>query len=246
MEAAPHYPLTLSRSFAQIAPWCGLIGPLVICLGMLISGLYYRGVEGQSYRLLNHFVSELGEVGVSRLSPAFNLSLILGGLLNMFFLIHLALQVQGWVRWPLLLLGVIGSTFGSLVGVFPMNNLEPHIFVALTFFDLGLLICLLYSLVILFNQNHTMPRWLALPGFLTTAAFLAFTNFPSDFEAGLDFQAGMAGLLHNRPDFIPLALMEWITILGIICWFLMLSGYMIANSPSGPELIPGNQEVEGP
>ena len=56
-------------------------------------------------------------------------------------------------------------------------------------------------------DNSLNPRWLAVPGFLNTAAFVAFNNFPSQFEEGVDFQQGMEGLLTNRPDFIPLALM---------------------------------------
>ena len=49
------------------------------------------------------------------------------------------------------------------------------------------------------------------------------------FEEGVDFQEGMKGLLSNRPDFIPLALMEWVVVIGIIIWFLMLGFYLLNN-----------------
>jgi hypothetical membrane protein len=209
----------------KIAPLYGILGPLVISLGMLISALSYTGVEGQAYSISNHFVSELGELGVSALGPVFNASLILGGVLDMLFLIYLAFQFSGWIRIPLAGLGFGAALCGTLVGVFPMNSLDQHIFVALGFFNLGLLVALLYSLLFLFAKNSSFPRWLALPGILNTAAFLIFNNFPSQFEEGMDFQQGMAGILSNRPDFIPLALMEWVVILGILTWFLLLGIY---------------------
>lgn len=210
----------------------GVFGPLIICLGILISALGYTGVQGQAYNLLNHFVSELGEIGTSDLALAFNLSLILGGLFNAGFMAWLPFQFRGWIRYPLLLIGLSTAVFGALVGIFPMNALDQHIFVALLFFDLGLLTALVYSLVILFNKGHNLPRWLAIPGIVNTMGFFIFTNFPNQFEGGVDFQEGMGGLLANRPNFIPLALMEWIVILGVVAWFLIMGIFFLSKHQS--------------
>jgi hypothetical protein len=207
----------------------GVIGPLTISLGILISAFGYSGVEGQNFNILNHFVSELGQIGVSDFAIAFNLTLVLGGIFNTGFLAWLPFQFNGWIRYPLILIGILAAIFGSLIGIFPMNALDQHIFVALAFFDLGLLTALLYSLVILLGKKHSHPRWLAIPGLLNTLAFLIFINFPSQFEEGIDFQEGMGGLLKNRPDFIPLALMEWIVIVGVISWFLFLGIYFLSR-----------------
>lgn len=219
----PHNRSWMSR----IGAWSGLIGPVVIALGSLIAALGYTGVEGQAYNPLNHFVSELGEIGVSNLALVFNISLIVGGILNSYFMIYLGQGIQGWPRWPLVLLGLVSAVCGGLVGVFPMNALDAHILFALAFFNVGMLVALAYSLIFLFGKNHPYPRWLSVPGFLNTAAFFAFNNFPSQFEEGVDFHEGMGGLLSNRPDFIPLALMEWVVILGILVWFAMLGIYLI-------------------
>ena len=35
--------------FATYAPLCGIVGPGLIGLGMVISGLTYIGVQGQAY-----------------------------------------------------------------------------------------------------------------------------------------------------------------------------------------------------
>ena len=203
------------RKISRIGSWLGILGPITIILGILFSAAGYVGVESQSYNLLNHFVSELGEVGVSDLALAFNLSLILGGVFNAGFLTWLPFQFKGWVRWPLFMIGLLAAIFGALVGFFPMNALDQHIFVALAFFDLGLLTSFLYSLALLFGKRHSLPRWLAIPGFLNTIGFFIFINFPSQFEEGIDFQEGMGGLLRNRPAFIPLALMATVGLLFI-------------------------------
>ena len=212
--------------------WSGVIGPLVIGLGVLISILAYSGSQGQDYNLLNHFVSELGQIGVSDFALVFNIGLILGGAFNLVFMIYLASLLSGWIRYPLGLLGAATALCGTLVGVFPMNDLDNHLFVALGFFNLGLLVALVYSLIFLFGKNHPFHRRLAIPGLLNTTAFFIFNNFPSQFEEGVDFQEGMAGLFLNRPDFIPLALMEWIVILGILLWFLILGIFLVGKTRS--------------
>ena len=58
----------------------GILGAGVALLGSVIAASVYSGKQGQRYSTFNHFISELGEVGVSRLAPVFNLSLILSGL----------------------------------------------------------------------------------------------------------------------------------------------------------------------
>jgi len=212
--------------------WSGVVGPLLIGLGIIISILAYSGSQGQSYNLMNHFVSELGEIEVSDLAAVFNGGLILGGIFNLIFMIYLASQFPGWIRYPLAIMGAATALCGTLIGVFPMNDLDRHLFVALGFFNLGLLVSLIYSLIFLFKKDHPFPRWLAVPGLLNTAAFFIFNNFPPQFEEGIEFQDGMAGLFSNRPAFIPLAMMEWIVILGILIWFLILGIYLTRSARS--------------
>ena len=219
--------MTTSLKIKTFLSLCGILGPALISLGGVIAGFSYIGIEGQAYNPLNHFVSELGELGVSNGAWAFNAGLITGGILNALFMIYLAAQIKHWARYPLGLLGFTASVFGGLVGIFPMNSLKEHLFVALTFFNLGLAIAFLYSIFILVSNKHPFPKWLALPGIINTITFAIFIFYPSDFDSGVDFQEGMAGLLRNRPDFIPLALLEWVVILGILIWFLMLGFYLV-------------------
>ena len=209
---------------------CGILGPGVISLGVIVAGFLYVGIEGQSYSPLNHFVSELGEIGVSDGARIFNAGLVAGGLINALFMAYVASRIDHWIRYPLGLLGITTAAFGGLVGVFPMNDLQPHLFVALTFFDLGLVVALIYSIFILVSHKHPFPKRLALPGILNTITFAIFVFYPSDFDPGIGFQEGMAGLLRNRPQFIPLALLEWVVILGILIWFLMLGIFLFDSA----------------
>ncbi len=117
---------------------CGMAGSAVIALAGLVAALAYRGRLGEAYSPLNHFVSELGELGVSPLAGVFNAGLLIGGLCMVIFLVGLGRRIGGW---PGLLFGVLGlacGVSGTLVGAFPMNNLPPHIFWAMNFFNLGL------------------------------------------------------------------------------------------------------------
>jgi len=208
---------------------CGILGPLLMGAGILISVVAYVGIEGQSYGLMNHFVSELGELGVSEMAVVFNWGLILGGSLTTIFMVYLASQIDHWTKYPLGIMSVFATINGALVGVYPMNFLEPHIQVAMRFFNLGMLISFLYSLLFLFSRWHPFPRWMAAPGLFNAVSFTWFLNFPSDINSDVSFDEGMSTLLTNRPDFIPMALLEWIVILGILVWVLMLGCYLLLN-----------------
>lgn len=72
----------------------GLAGSLVILAGVLFSALFYRGKEGERYSITRHFISELGELGVSRMAPLFNTSLILAGLLFILMLIGVGFDMN--------------------------------------------------------------------------------------------------------------------------------------------------------
>ncbi len=58
-----------------------MAGTGVNVLAVACAGLSYRDTTGERYSLLNHFISELGELAVSRGAWAFNGSLALAGLL---------------------------------------------------------------------------------------------------------------------------------------------------------------------
>lgn len=57
----------------------GIAGVIFGLIGVITPSLFYKGTKGQKYSFLNHFISELGEQGVSRFAWVFNLGMILAG-----------------------------------------------------------------------------------------------------------------------------------------------------------------------
>src|SRR5690349_7479887 len=141
----------------RVGAWSGLMGSVFILVAFLVVGLLYKGRIGESYSMANHFVSELGEVGVSEWASLFNIALIVGGIAILFGFIALALHLQGWFRYLVLVLGFITGLSGTLVGVFTMNQLETHIAVALTFFNTGWMVTGAFSLYVLFAKQNKFP-----------------------------------------------------------------------------------------
>ena len=141
----------------------GLLGAGVALLGSVIAASAYRGKQEQRYSPINHFISELGEVGVSRLAPVFNLGLILSGLALLLASLSLGLALPGFLAKLGLVAGVVSAISLALVGVFPMNQIEPHGKAAVTYFRSGLAMVALFSLAIAFQPSASaiISRWFA-------------------------------------------------------------------------------------
>ena len=108
----------------------GLVSIVSVLGGSLVAAIPYSGWAGESYSPLNHFISELGEVGRSQLSVAFNWGVVLGGVGLGLFVILLSGHVTGRYRPALAAAGIVTTTSGTLVGIFPMNYHGIHALVA--------------------------------------------------------------------------------------------------------------------
>lgn len=205
--------------------WASLVSSLGIMLSFLIVGLAYRGRMGESFALTNHFVSELGELGVSQMAWLFNGALVIGGIGILLGFVALALHLKGWFRYLILVLGLLTGISGTLVGVFPMNQLETHITVALTFFNTGWMVTGAFSLYVLFAKQQAFPRWLAIPGIIAAVAFIAFSNYNDSFMDGTTELVDLLGA--SRPEFWGLAALEWVVVLAVLLWVALVSGVMI-------------------
>lgn len=211
----------------KIGAWSGVISALGMLLVYFIVGLAYRGRLGEPFSMANHFVSELGEVGVSELAWLFNAALVIGGIGILFSFIALALHLQGWFRYLVLVLGFITGVSGTLVGIFPMNQLETHIAVALSFFNTGWMVTSAFSLYVLFAKQSRFPKWLAIPGIIAAVAFIAFSNYNDSFMDGTRSLEEILGAA--RPEFWGLAALEWVVVLAVLIWVALVSGVMLAQ-----------------
>ena len=209
---------TAAPRFARLANLAGVGGVLAIILGMVVAAVAYEGTVGQSYRVANHFVSELGEIGISRSAWAFNGGLIAGGIGILVFPIGIASRMNGWFRWIVGPVGLLTGVFGTLVGVFPMNNLAVHMFVANGFFYPGLATMLLFSGYVLTSRHREFPRWIAVPGLVAAGALFAFLFLGGLVENLVNSAGPPPGFGVNRPAIWVSALFEWVAICAILVW----------------------------
>ena len=201
----------------------GMVGVIVGVIGVTIPSLVYRGTEGEKYSFLNHYISELGETGVSRLSWMFNLGMILAGLSIMLASLSLGIILPGFWAKAGLLLGVIAGFALCMVGVFPMNKIKPHSVSAIAFFRAGLLMVLFFSLAMVLQggENPAVPRWLGLVGVIPLLAFGIFLGLNWSVRSEDRDTLDTTGFV--RPQVWKFAVSEWSILFAMILWILVLA-----------------------
>lgn len=199
-----------------------IAGALFSTVGALISALAYKGKHGAAYSPRNHFISELGEVGVSRFAWVFNLGLILSGACLVPACIILGLLIPGLLSKVGMFAGVIAALSLSLVGVFPMNNLKPHGIAAVTFFRFGLLMVVAFSLASVAQPGNSLvlPRIFSLAGLPAIIAFSSFLLLMRN--ANSEAHDPLQPDFEERPKAWLMPVVEWLIFLTIILWFLLI------------------------
>lgn len=211
----------------NLYPLFGWLGCLFIFTTSLITALAYRGKDGERYSMFNHYISELGEVEVSRLAWLFNSGLVIGGILFVLMMAGLGLRIAS--VWGLIASGVgmIAGVFCALVGVFPMNQMKQHSFVAMTYFRAGLLTVLLYTIAVFVQPADSR----VLPLFVNIFSFLAFLSYglfivlvdraekqKNSSETVLDTSEVV-----KRQKFWIIPFLEWLVFFTTLLWFLAVA-----------------------
>lgn len=201
----------------------GITGSLLVMLASLAVALVYRGKKGERYSPFNHFISELGEVSVSRLAWLFNAGLIAGGAVLLPCCVGLGLLIPGAWSKLALLAGCVAAISMALVGVFPMNNLKPHTLVAMTYFRAGLVMVILFTLAIALQApgQAVVPHAVNWAGML---AILAYGSFLSIMRTSARRGEDILNPLQAdaRPRFWLLPAMEWAIFFTTVLWFLVV------------------------
>jgi len=208
-------------------PWFGIAGSLLIIICMTGTGLVYRGRRGERYSIFNHFISELGEVGVSRAEAVFNIGLILGGLAFVPFIVGLCLTIGGLLAKIGMVVGIIATLSCALVGVFPMNNLKTHYIVAVTYFRAGLVMVLLVSIAVFIQPagEAVFPKISNLAGllaFICYAGFLFLLRKPKEDESAPESSLDPLKDV-ERPKYWKETILEWAVFFSTILWFFVLA-----------------------
>jgi len=198
--------------------WAGLVGSTLLAVGSIVTAVAYRGTAGEAYSPFNHWVSELGQIGVSSLSTVFNTGLVIGGVLFAVFMLGLAAAGHGRLRYGYGVIGLIAGIAGAGVGLLPMNHVGVHALVALTFFNLGWIAVGLASIDFVRRPDVRFPRWLSAIGAVTVIAFVAFLI--SLKTEGVFDDSGLAAPAVRRAFWIVPTL-EWALIVGIVAWVFL-------------------------
>ncbi|MBN1920699.1 MAG: DUF998 domain-containing protein [Anaerolineae bacterium] len=213
----------MKSEFLDLYPFFGIAGSISIIMTAFVAALFYVGRKQERFSMLNHFISELGEQGVSRLAPIFNGGLIVGGVTLVPFIMGLGLSLDSiWAK--LGLLTGIGAALGcAAVGIFPMNNLAPHAKAAFTFFRLGLVTILLFGIAIFVQpaSNRIVPLGANIFGALAVLSYAAFlilvTRKTTSHETA---EALNPEAIAERPRVWLLVIFEWAIFLTTHLWFL--------------------------
>jgi hypothetical membrane protein len=198
----------------RIAPWAGMVGSVAIAGCAIVTAVAYRGTAGELFSPFNHYVSELGELGVSSLAVVFNSGLVVGGLAFALFMTGLG-RVRGGLGGSAYgAIGGVAGIAGASVGLFPLNSLGTHTIAAFFFFNLGWISVALASVDALVRPDPRFPVRTAAVGFATVGAFVAFV------WAYVLSGSRTNGLAPSdvRPTFDIVTVFEWLAIVGIVAW----------------------------
>ncbi|MDO9121873.1 MAG: DUF998 domain-containing protein [Anaerolineaceae bacterium] len=209
----------------------GWAGSLIILLGCLITALPYRGRSAEKYSFLNHFISELGEIGVSKLAAVFNIGMIIGGALFLPFIAGLGLVLGTVWAYIGMAAGLLAAVSSILVGVFSMDRLEPHRKAAMTFFRSGLVTVLFFTIAVFVQpaEQRVIPMAVNFFGILAIASYSAFLVIVSKKTN----KKGQENYLldptekKTRPRFWRTPFLEWMLFFATIAWFLCVSLILI-------------------
>jgi len=201
----------------HFAYW-GIMGAVIGFVFILSATIGYVGRSGEPYSMLNHFISELGELGVSHLAWLFNLGLILAGFVFLPFLIGLGLYIENKIAKIALVFGIISAIAIILVGFFPMNYLLPHYLAAMTFFFGGMITVAVFTIAIFFQEDAKIPKTFIIPGLITIFTFIYFLFF---IDVG-----DLSTIFTSRPDILLIAIFEWVVYFAIIGYMLLVAVYV--------------------
>lgn len=219
--------MIINSTFFTFIKHFGWIGSLIILIGCLIAAIPYRGRAGEKYSFLNHFISELGEIGVSNLAAFFNVGLVIGGILFIPFIIHLGITLGLWTGYVGMAAGVIASVASVFVGIFSMERLAPHRVAAMTFFRMGLITIVAFTLAVFLqpSEARTISLGVNIIGIIAIASYSAFlfivrqkTDKKGDENYLLDPTEKK-----QRPHFWRTPFLEWVLFFATIGWFFCVS-----------------------
>jgi hypothetical membrane protein len=216
----------------------GFAGFLTTFVGIIITAIGYEGSQGEPYSFLNHFISELGAYGISRLAWVFNTGLFIGGLFFIGYMWGLGTLIKSKAKRFAQIIGIYTALGAAFVGVFPMNSIIGHIFAANSFFMGGLILVTIFSILVAQKKVLMIPRWFSILGIVVAAIFVWFLALLFSMPSPQD--AFGAEVLLNREEIWLFPITEWLVYFSIMLWILLLAIKTLKQSKN-KDLIKANK-----
>lgn len=204
-------------------PYWGLAAFVVFVCACLPPAISYRGRAGQRYHTFNHFISELGEEGISRHAGVFNYLLILTGGLMAGFFVQFGRSFNSPAGWCVAALGALMAAFCMMVGVTPMNKLRPHMAWACLTFMGGAAVFIAAGIAIALDGLGRLPIVFAVFSFIVAGIYATFLTIPILLEKKMAFEP----IQGERPKLWYLPMMEWGTILATMVLVAVICLYAL-------------------
>ena len=206
----------------RVGASAGIVAFAAIAASCLVAAVAYTGTRGEAYSPLSHWISELGEPGISRYAGVVNAALVLAGIAFLVFVAGLAVASPSRLRWLFGPVGLLAGAGGSLVGVFPMDHPSQHVAAATAFFELGWVFVALASVSFVRTRDPRFPPWLAGGGAVAVSASIAFlVSLRVDEFSRVRMASGRPIL--GRPDVWVAPILEWATLVAIMAWVVLTS-----------------------
>lgn len=218
----------LKRLSDKHFPLFGIAASVFMLVGLLVPQIGFENQEGEIYSFLNHFISELGWLGVSDGAVIFNACLILAGFFYALFSYGLIRKFGGWWTKVTMVLALLSSLSCSLVGFFPVQSnwlgLAFHIIAASMIFGFGYLTFISVVAMVLFDTRKVVPRlhlWVYCIVPLYVIPWLGL-GYEYRFTPFINFKEVK---ITHRPDVWIYPVVEWAIIIFMVINLFFVSVY---------------------
>ena len=150
----------------------------------------------------------------------FNLGLLVGGVLVIGFMLGIALGSDTLEWRGFGALGMLTGLAVILVGLYPVDDFDPHMIAAIAAFaGIALLAAWFAGWVIAGDAPY--PRGLGVLAVWVVIAMVAFLAFPNLVQPEHPFAEGSDPTPLPRPDVWLAALLEWVVIGSALAWIAL-------------------------
>ena len=210
---------SFSVRMKKMIPYAGLATCAILYLVIIIAAIPYRGQQGETYSIFNHFISELGSQRFSTNQLIYNIGVVAAALGFAVFTYGLRFFCNSKTAIYAVNIGVVSSVLCVGVGLVPEDYRYPHLILAFTFFCMMTLAVTLFSISILREKENPFPKYLGLHGLLVPLAFAFFLAMPKHLMAAKRIE----GALFERPQIWWLPFMEWCLFFALTSWIMLIS-----------------------